>query len=61
MTGLLLDVRAWIGAAVAIPAALGGIAVAARIFRLISREALARLVALMLFATGVSLVGRALA
>jgi uncharacterized membrane protein YfcA len=59
-TGLLLDLRAWIGAALAIPAALAGIAVATRIFRRISREALARLVAIMLLATGVSLVVRAL-
>jgi uncharacterized membrane protein YfcA len=60
-TGLLLDLKAWIAAAVAIPAALAGIAVATRVFRVISREALARLVALMLLATGASLVARALA
>ena len=61
VTGLLLDLKAWIAAALAIPAALAGIAVATRVFRVISREALARLVALMLLATGVSLVARALA
>jgi uncharacterized membrane protein YfcA len=61
LTGLLLDLRAWIAAALAIPAALAGIAVATRIFRWISRETLARLVALLLLATGVSLVARALA
>jgi uncharacterized membrane protein YfcA len=61
VTGLLLDVRAWTGAAVAIPAALAGIAVATRIFRWISRETLARLVSLLLLVSGVSLVVRALA
>jgi uncharacterized membrane protein YfcA len=61
VTGLLLDLRAWIAAAVAVPAALAGIAVATRIFRWISRETLARLVALLLLASGVSLVVRALA
>ena len=61
VTGLLLDLKAWIAAALAIPAALAGIAVATRVFRLISRETLARLVGLMLLATGVSLVARALA
>ena len=60
-TGLLLDLRAWIAAAIAIPAALAGITVATRIFRRISREVLARLVGLMLLVTGISLVARALA
>jgi len=60
-SGLLLDLRAWIAGAIAIPAALAGIAVATRIFRRISREAVARLVALLLLATGASLVARALA
>jgi uncharacterized membrane protein YfcA len=59
-TGLLLDVRAWVAAAVALPAAMLGLAVARRIFRLIARETLARLVALLLLATGGSLVARAL-
>jgi len=61
VTGLLLDLRAWIAAAVAIPAALAGITVATHVFRRISRETLARLVGLLLLATGVSLVARALA
>ncbi|HTO47389.1 MAG TPA: sulfite exporter TauE/SafE family protein [Burkholderiales bacterium] len=60
VSGLLLDLRAWIAAAIAIPVALAGITVATRIFRRISREALARLVGVMLLATGVSLVARAL-
>jgi uncharacterized membrane protein YfcA len=59
-TGLLLDLRAWIAAAVAIPAAMLGLAAARRIFRLISRETLTRLVALLLLVTGASLVVRAL-
>jgi uncharacterized membrane protein YfcA len=59
-TGLLLDLKAWIAAAIAIPAALAGIAVATRVFRVISREALARLVALMLLVTR-AVVARALA
>jgi len=59
-TGLLLDRRAWIAAAIAIPAAMLGLAAARRIFRLISRETLTRLVALLLLATGASLVVRAL-
>jgi uncharacterized membrane protein YfcA len=60
VTGLLLDPKAWIAAAIAIPAGLAGLAVAARIFRLVSREVLTRLVALLLLATGVSLIFRAL-
>ena len=58
-TGLLLDLKAWIAAALAIPAALAGIAVATRIFRWISRETLTKLVALLLLVTGISLVVRA--
>jgi uncharacterized membrane protein YfcA len=59
-TGLLLDLRAWIAAALALPAAMLGLAAARRIFRMISRETLTRLVALLLLATGGSLVVRAL-
>jgi uncharacterized membrane protein YfcA len=59
-TGLLLDLRAWIAAAIVIPAATLGLAAARRIFTRISRELLTRLVALLLLATGVSLVMRAL-
>jgi hypothetical protein len=59
-TGLLLDLRVWIAAAVAFPAATLGLAVARRIFGVISRETLARFVALLLLATGGSLVVRAL-
>jgi uncharacterized membrane protein YfcA len=60
VTGLLADLKVWIAAAIAIPATLAGIAVASRIFRRISREAVLRVVALTLLAVGVSLVARAL-
>jgi hypothetical protein len=60
VTGLLLDPKAWLAAAIAIPAGLGGPAVATRIFRRVSRELLARLVGLLLLATGASLLFRAL-
>jgi uncharacterized membrane protein YfcA len=60
VTGLLLDPYAWLAAAVAIPAAMLGLAVARRIFGRISRATLTRLVALLLLATGASLVVRAL-
>jgi uncharacterized membrane protein YfcA len=58
ITGLLTDPKVWIAAAIAIPAALAGIAVATRIFHRISREAVMRVVALTLLAVGVSLVVR---
>lgn len=59
ITGLLLDLKVWIAAAIAIPATLAGIAVATRIFHRISREAVLRVVAVTLLAVGVSLVVRA--
>jgi len=60
VTGLLLDPKAWIAAAIAVPAGLAGLAVARHIFRRVSRETLTRLVALMLLASGASLIARAL-
>jgi uncharacterized protein len=60
LTGLLLDRQVWIAAAVAVPAAFVGIAVARRLFLRISREALLRAVSVMLLASGASLVLRAL-
>jgi uncharacterized membrane protein YfcA len=60
VTGLLADLKVWIAAAIAIPAALAGIAVASRIFRRISREAVMRVIAMTLLAVGVSLVVRAI-
>src|SRR5262252_7691808 len=48
VTGLLLDLKVWIAAAIAVPAGLAGLAVARHIFRRVSRATLTRLVALML-------------
>jgi uncharacterized membrane protein YfcA len=59
-TGLLADLKVWIAAAVALPAAMLGLSAAARIFRRVSRATLTRLVALLLLATGGSLLVRAL-
>ena len=59
-TGLLLDARVWIAAAVAVPAAFVGIAVSRRIFLRISREMLLRAVSVMLLASGISLILRSL-
>jgi uncharacterized membrane protein YfcA len=60
LTGLLLDPHVWLAAALAVPAALAGVAVGRRIFLRVSRETLMRLVAVLLFASGGSLVLRAL-
>ena len=60
VTGLLLDARVWIAAAVAAPCAFAGIALSRRVFRLISRDTLLRAVTVILLASGASLVVRAL-
>jgi uncharacterized membrane protein YfcA len=60
ITGLLLDPHVWLAAALAVPAALAGIAVGRRIFLRASREVLMRLIAALLLASGGSLVLRAL-
>jgi uncharacterized membrane protein YfcA len=60
VTGLLLDPRVWIAAAVAVPGAFAGIMVSRRVFRLISRDTLLRAVTVMLLASGASLIVRAL-
>jgi len=60
-TGILLDVKVWICAAAVIPAGLAGIWASGHLFRRLSREALMRAVALMLLASGASLVWKALA
>ena len=60
LTGLLLDLSVWLTALAALPAALLGMYVTARIFRALSRQLLMRAVGLMLAATGVSLIVRAL-
>ena len=60
LTGLLLDSRVWLAAAAVVPSALAAIFLARRIFLRIFRELLMRAVALLLFASGGSLVWRAL-
>jgi uncharacterized membrane protein YfcA len=59
-TGLLLDPRVWVAAAVAVPAAFAGIAVSRRLFHRISRDTLLRAVTVMLLASGGSLILRSL-
>jgi uncharacterized membrane protein YfcA len=59
LTGLLLDVEIWLKALAVVPACLAGIWVARRVFRRLSREALMRAVALLLAASGASLIFRA--
>lgn len=59
LTGLLLDSDVWIKAIAVVPACLLGIWVARKIFLRISRDALMRAVALLLLATGTSLIFRA--
>jgi uncharacterized membrane protein YfcA len=60
ITGLLLNSDVWITAAFAVPSILLGISVAQRIYMKISREALFKAVAVMLLASGSSLIWRAL-
>lgn len=60
LTGLLLDPHVWLAAALAVPAALAGVAVGRRIFLKTSRERLARVIAALLLVAGGSLVWRAL-
>ena len=60
LTGLLLDPQVWLAALLVVPAALAGIAVGRKIFLRASREQLARALALLLLASGGSLVLRAL-
>lgn len=60
LTGLLLDRRIWLSELLMVPAALLGIFVARKMFLRLSRELLLRLVALLLLASGGSLLVRAL-
>ena len=57
-TGLLAQEGVWIAVAGAVPAAFLGLAVGSRAFKRISRERLLQIIALVLFATGTSLVIR---
>ncbi len=60
LTGLLLDGNVWIAAAAAVPAALLGIYVSRKLYLKMSRDTLLRAVAVMLLASGGSLLWRAL-
>ncbi|MDW8469082.1 MAG: hypothetical protein RML56_09040 [Burkholderiales bacterium] len=59
-TGFLLEAKVWLCALAVVPAGLAGIWAAAHAFRRISREALLRAVALVLLASGASLIARAI-
>jgi uncharacterized protein len=59
ITGLLIDRTVWLTAAFAVPAALLGLWLARRLYRRISRDALARAVAVVLLVSGGSLIWRA--
>jgi uncharacterized membrane protein YfcA len=60
VTGLLLDSRIWFSELLMVPAALAGIFISKKLFLRISRETLLRLVALLLLASGGSLLFRAI-
>lgn len=59
LTGLLLVKEVWIALAFVVPAVLAGLFVASRIFRAMPREVLMRAIAVLLVATGASLLWRA--
>jgi uncharacterized membrane protein YfcA len=59
LTGLLLVPDVWLKALAAVPAGLAGIWVARKMFVRISRDMLLRVVALLLLASGISLISRA--
>ena len=60
LTGLLLDPRVWLAAIAVVPAALAALFLAKKIFLRISRGLLMRAIAVLLFASGASLLWRAL-
>ena len=60
VTGLLMHDGVWIAAAAGIPASLLAVYLASKIFRAISREMVMRVVALLLLASGASLIARGL-
>jgi len=60
LTGLLLKREVLLAAVAVLPAAFAGVSLASGLFRRISHARLLRLVALLLFATGASLIARAL-
>ncbi|MFM9887358.1 MAG: sulfite exporter TauE/SafE family protein [Burkholderiales bacterium] len=59
VTGLLLDKTVWLMAALSLPAAMAGLYMGTKIFHRIDRATLARAIALLLLATGATLIGRA--
>jgi uncharacterized membrane protein YfcA len=61
LTGILLDPKVWLYAVAIVPSGLVGLWTAGHLFRRISRATLLRVVALMLLASGASLILRALA
>ena len=61
VTGLLLDKTVWLAAILSVPAAMAGLYVGTKIFHRIDRATLARAIAVLLLATGVALIGRAVA
>jgi uncharacterized membrane protein YfcA len=60
LTGLLTQDGVWLAAAAAVPAGLVAIYLASRLFHAISREAVMRGVAILLLASGASLIARGL-
>ena len=60
VTGFLIEPKVWLYEIAVIPAGLAGLWAASHLFRRISRQALMRVVAVMLLASGISLVVRAL-
>lgn len=60
ITGLLLDPHVWLAAALVVPAAFAGIALGRKIFFKFSGKQLSRAIAILLLASGGSLVWRAL-
>jgi uncharacterized membrane protein YfcA len=60
LTGLYSDRAVWLAALAAVPAALGALFIARRVYGHISREALLRAVSVLLLASGGSLVLRAM-
>jgi uncharacterized membrane protein YfcA len=61
LTGLLLDVQVWIAVAFVLPAVIAGLFLAGKLFHVLPRELLLRLVALLLLVSGASLLWRAAA
>ena len=59
LTGLLLDAQVWLAAAVVVPAAFAGVVVGRKVFLKMQKEQLARVIAVLLLASGGSLVLRA--